>query len=432
MSVTSGTQAAAIQKKRSLADIVREKTNDGETIVQFYLDVASGRLDGFRDNHRMAAANKITRIAPSLVALYLVKYQNSSCRDSLRGRSLLPVRRSPVKWAPLESRETTPPGPNVFQRRLAQIACEETGDGRAIVVFVVGVMHGALTDFKPHHRLEAADKLAGYLRAEPDPLIADPTRIVHAEPARIAHTEPTRIAHAEPTRIAHAEPVEAPTPVRTEPGPVHAEPTRIVRAEPVEAPTPDHAEPVEAPTPVRTEAGPTHAEPTRIVRAEPVEAPTPVRTETGPAHAEPARIVRAEPVEAPTSVRTETGPVHAESTSPKTPSSAPSAASAVNSPITLEDIERFNYEPTLFDRYMFARDEITGGIYAFDGFGPVVVDEDGVTHSMPSDEIVGYERVIHAYRNRDRWPDDVPKPYEDFSSNPSPSGRRHNPIKIWV
>ena len=371
MSDTSGAQAAAIQKKRSLADIVREKTNDGETIVQFYLDVASGRLDGFRDQHRMAAANKITRIAPSLVARYLLKYQNSSCRDSLRGRSLLPVRRSPVKWAPLESRETTPPGPNVFQRRLAQIACEETGDGRAIVVFVVGVMNGALTGFKPHHRLEAADKLAGYLRAEPDP--------------------------------------------------INAETTRIVRAEPVEAPTPVH-----------TEAGPAHAEPTRIVRAEPVEAPTPVRTETGPAHAEPARIVRAEPVEAPTSVRTETGPVHAESTSPKTPSSAPSAASAVNSPITLEDIERFNYEPTLFDRYMFARDEITGGIYAFDGFGPVVVDEDGVTHSMPSDEIVGYERVIHAYRNRDRWPDDVPKPYEDFSSNPSPSGRRHNPIKIWV
>ena len=411
MSDTSGAQAAAIQKKRSLADIVREKTNDGETIVQFYLDVASGRLDGFRDQHRMAAANKITRIAPSLVARYLLKYQNSSCRDSLRGRSLLPVRRSPVKWAPLESRETTPPGPNVFQRRLAQIACEETGDGRAIVVFVVGVMNGALTGFKPHHRLEAADKLAGYLRAEPDPINAETTRIVRAEP------------------------VEAPTPVHTEAGPAHAEPTRIVRAEPVEAPSPVHSEP----GPAHAEPDPVHAEPTRIVRAEPVEAPSPVHSEPGPAHAEPdpvhaepTRIVRAEPVEAPTSVRTEPDPVHAEPTSPKTPSSAPSAASAVNSPITLEDIERFNYEPTLFDRYMFARDEITGGIYAFDGFGPVVVDEDGVTHSMPPDEIVGYERVIHAYRNRDRWPDDVPKPYEDFSSNPSPSGRRHNPIKIWV
>ena len=33
------------KRPRTLADIVREKTNDGDTIVQFYLDVANGKLD---------------------------------------------------------------------------------------------------------------------------------------------------------------------------------------------------------------------------------------------------------------------------------------------------------------------------------------------------------------------------------------------------
>ena len=151
---------AVIQQKRSLADIVREKTNDGETIVQFYLDVASGKLDGFRDNHRMAAANKIGKIAPGLVDEYLLRYRNSDSRESLRGQGLLPVRRPPVKWVGPEDRETVPRGPNPFQRRLARVVREETGDGRAIVVFVVGVMHGEISGFKPHHRLEAADTLA--------------------------------------------------------------------------------------------------------------------------------------------------------------------------------------------------------------------------------------------------------------------------------
>ena len=101
-------------------------------------------------------------------------------------------------------------------------------------------------------------------------------------------------------------------------------------------------------------------------------------------------------------------------------------------PITLEELERYNYHSGHFARHMFARDEITGGIYAFDWLGPAVADEDGNLHSISPDEIIGYERVIHAFRNRDRWPDDVPKPYEDFSSSPPPLRRSRGPIKIWV
>ena len=317
------------RQHRSLADIVREKTNDGETIVQFYLDVASGKLDGFRDNHRMAAANKIGKIAPGLVDEYLVRYRNSDCRDSLRGQPLLAVRRPPVKWVPTEDRETAPRGPNPFQRRLAQVVREETGDGLAIVVFVVGVMHGDISGFKPHHRLEAADTLAGY--------------------------------------VTHGESDDG----RTEPGPT------VV---PAKAGTQRGGE-------GRRSEG----------AAERAEAPV-LSNDEGPSEA----------------LQVESSPTK----------SFP--------PITLEELERYNYHSGHFARHMFARDEITGGIYAFDWLGPAVADEDGNLHSISPDEIIGYERVIHAFRNRDRWPDDVPKPYEDFSSSPPPLRRSRGPIKIWV
>ncbi len=147
----------------SLAEIVREETDGGRRIVQFYIGVADGSLDGFRDHHRMSAARRLDKIAPRLVAEYLQKYYNNQCRDSYRGTLVLPVRRSTIAKNPPEPGEQAPRGPNRFQRRLAQLVRKETGDGRTIFNFLDGVMHGTLTGFKPHHRLEAAKELASYL-----------------------------------------------------------------------------------------------------------------------------------------------------------------------------------------------------------------------------------------------------------------------------
>ena len=361
---------ATIQQKRSLADIVREKTNDGETIVQFYLDVASGELDGFRDHHRMAAANKIGKIAPGLVDEYLLRYRNSDVRESLRGQGLLPVRRPPIKWVGPEDRETVPRGPNPFQRRLARVVRQETGDCRAIVVFVVGVMHGEIPGFKPHHRLEAADTLAGY--------------VTHGE-SDAGRTEPG--------------PIVVPAKAGTQRG---GEGRRSEGA----------AERAEAPVLSKDEA------PVEGPVANPIVVPAKAGTQRGgegrrshPGSPEPVLSADEEPSEA---LQVESSPTK----------SFP--------PITLEELERYNYHSGHFARHMFARDEITGGIYAFDWLGPAVADEDGNLHSISPDEIIGYERVIHAFRNRDRWPDDVPKPYEDFSSSPPPLRRSRGPIKIWV
>ena len=182
---------ATQQTYPSLAEIVRQETDGGRLIVQFYLGVADGTLDGFRDHHRMAAANRIGKIAPKLVAEYLQKYYNNQCRDSLRGTLLPLVRRSPITKNPPEGSEQATRGPSVFQRRLTQLVREETGDGRTIFNFLNGVMHGTYTGFKPHHRLEAAKELASYLTPPQEPAPAPPTVIPAQAGTHPRSPEPT-------------------------------------------------------------------------------------------------------------------------------------------------------------------------------------------------------------------------------------------------
>ena len=161
---TPGTEVR--QKYPSLAEIVREETDGGRRIVQFYLGVAEGTLDGFRDHHRAAAARRLDKIAPGLVREYLQKYHSAQVRKSMRG-SLFPRGRISAMQPKntTERTESAPRGPNRFQRRLAQLVRDETGDGRTIFDFLNGVMNGTLTGFKPHHRLESAKELASYLTA---------------------------------------------------------------------------------------------------------------------------------------------------------------------------------------------------------------------------------------------------------------------------
>ena len=159
--------SATIQKEYpSLAEIVRQETDGGRLIVQFYLGVAYGDIEGFRDHHRAAAARRIDKIAPDLVKEYLHKYHNAECRDYY-ARSLFPMGR--IEPMQTESAEPARRGPNAFQRRLRQHVRNETADGRNIVVFLIGVMDGTITGFKPHHRLEAARELAAYITSSPSP-----------------------------------------------------------------------------------------------------------------------------------------------------------------------------------------------------------------------------------------------------------------------
>ena len=60
-------------------------------------------------------------------------------------------------------------------------------------------------------------------------------------------------------------------------------------------------------------------------------------------------------------------------------------------PITIDDIMNAGYLPRHVTRYKFARDQITGAVYAFDKLGPFILDEDGdETFHISPDRIAGY------------------------------------------
>ena len=399
-----------------MAEIVRQETDGGRRIVQFYIAVADGSLDGFRDHHRMSAARRLDKIAPGLVAEYLLKYASSQSRDSLRGRRLPLVRRSPITRKQPERKEHQDRGPNIFRRRLAQFVREETGDGRAIVEFIADVMHGAITGFKPHHRLEAAKELASYLTPNDDSSPVIPAKAgTHPIPAPAQSLPRTRYG-------AGTHPIPL--------GAASAEPDSIV---------------VPASLAVIPANAGTHPVPVGAARAEPDSTVVPASIAVIPANAGTHPI----PAPAQSLPRTRHGAGTQRSGAGR--GSHPNPVRTKPAKEAGLQLETHNQKPKTKNPPQFARDEITGAIYAFDALGPFVVDEDGVTHRISPDRIAGYRRASRAHehrtrtgktartRNRRRKNPNAPTPSsKPKTKNPPPSsplssstpGR--SPPRIWV
>ena len=154
---------------RSLADIVREKTNDGEVIVDFYLDVVRGKLDdeGFEVCHRLEAAEQLQAVAPGLVSEYIAQLTGVEC-----GHAILRKRTRDLDCIPREDREPLPSRDTVRARpealeylasalaapslkndpRVAGIVHESTDHGKTVVSFLLHVMHGVVRGFRPRNR----------------------------------------------------------------------------------------------------------------------------------------------------------------------------------------------------------------------------------------------------------------------------------------
>ena len=165
---------------RSLADIVREKTNDGEVIVDFYLDVVRGKLDdeGFEVCHRLEAAEQLQAVAPGLVSEYIAQLTGMEC-----GHAILRKRTRDLDCIPREDREPLPSRDTVRARpealeylasalaapslkndpRVAGIVHESTDHGKTVVSFLLHVMHGVVRGFRPRNRIEAASELLGHI-----------------------------------------------------------------------------------------------------------------------------------------------------------------------------------------------------------------------------------------------------------------------------
>ena len=126
----------------SLADIVREETDDGRLIVRFLIDVMQGLLEHSKPCHQLDAARQLLNLGFQQAQTFIdTNTHASSPQKKLRALRVLGV-------------ETTP-----LHQELAAIIREETDNGRTTVRFLTDVMQGNLPDFKPHHRLSAAKEL---------------------------------------------------------------------------------------------------------------------------------------------------------------------------------------------------------------------------------------------------------------------------------
>ena len=163
----------------TLADIVREKTNDGKVIVDFYLDVVRGKLDdeGFEVCHRLEAAEQLQAVAPGLVSEYIAQLTGVECnhvllrkrtRDldciSREDRAPLPSRNSARRPEALEYLASALAAPSLKNDpRVAGIVHESTDHGKTVVSFLLHVMHGVVRGFRPRQRVEAASELLGHI-----------------------------------------------------------------------------------------------------------------------------------------------------------------------------------------------------------------------------------------------------------------------------
>ncbi len=126
------------QFKLTLATIIQDRTNDGTSIVEFLFAVMRDELDDFKPCHRLDAAKLLVKYDREEARNYILDYPPQPSRPGLDSRS---------------------PDDSYFNQKLAKVIQESTDDGRTVCRFLINVMDGALSAFKPHHRLSAAREL---------------------------------------------------------------------------------------------------------------------------------------------------------------------------------------------------------------------------------------------------------------------------------
>ena len=142
------TQTKTEDQPPTLAEIIREVTNNGQTIIDFFHDAMNGRLDGFEPCHRIAAARELAKRGDKQAIAFLQSFYPKPNGRKSNGRKPSP----PIGEA-LPDDELAP------NYELAEIVREVTGNGRTIVCFLHDAMQGILDGFKPCHRVACGKEL---------------------------------------------------------------------------------------------------------------------------------------------------------------------------------------------------------------------------------------------------------------------------------
>ncbi len=234
MSDTNGLQADTTtteeRKPPTLADIVREKTDDGKRIIDFFLDVMEDRIDGAELCHRIDAAKQLEKHKSKAAARFLAEYRGVKCGHSINGRP------DPADPCSAEERSlvaVTLNAPATLTRDfltvlsgideflMARLIRAQTADGVTVIEFLDDVMQDRNDGFKTHHRIAAAKELIVHIVRDEQPESVPGEAPQRAEAPK--HEWPASILWPEEYKFIHSRALENPREIlaRAEKDPDH-------------------------------------------------------------------------------------------------------------------------------------------------------------------------------------------------------------------
>ena len=170
---------------QAFREIIREKTDGGNTIVDFLSDAADGNLPKFEPHHRIQASEILVR--------YGFKGADEPAKQHNDSQPK-PVPSS-VEGTPSANRSRSAPGAPALRKPddrdpaiddFAQTIRDKTENGLTIVRNLVHIMETHEEPYKPHHNLRAARRLIENGFPLTDALLCSPDCSHHAP----AHPEP--------------------------------------------------------------------------------------------------------------------------------------------------------------------------------------------------------------------------------------------------
>ena len=166
------------RKPPTIADIVREKTDDGKRIIDFFLDVMEDRIDGAELCHRIDAAKQLVKYGSKDAAEFLAKYKGVPCGHSIDGRpnpadpctaedrSLVAVT---LNAPPTLTQEFLTVLSGIDEFLMTRLIRAQTVDGVTVIEFLDDVMQDRTDGFKIHHRIAAAKELIVHIVRDEQP-----------------------------------------------------------------------------------------------------------------------------------------------------------------------------------------------------------------------------------------------------------------------
>ena len=178
---------------QAFREIIREKTDGGNTIVDFLNDAAEGNLPKFEPHHRIQASEILVRYGFKGADEPAKQHNDSQPKPVL----------SSVEGTPSANRSRSAPGAPALNKPrpehsrraddrdpavddFAQTIRDQTENGLTIVRNLVHIMETHEEPYKPHHNLRAARRLIENGFPLTDALLCSPDCSHHAP----AHPEP--------------------------------------------------------------------------------------------------------------------------------------------------------------------------------------------------------------------------------------------------